>query len=185
VREIYLAGEALSKRVDELLDVGRIEQGLPLPLNLCLGQPEPVLQKVVSHFRLQDGTQPIEFYSDLPVQFQFSFDEHRFRQMVENLLSNAMKYSPEKGIIEISARIKEKNFQLEVRDQGIGMSADQKVKVFDKFYRADKSQNWISGLGIGMSIVKSIVEAHQGKIEIESQLDLGTLVRIQLPLAIA
>jgi len=63
------------------------------------------------------------------------------------------------------------------------MTPEQKLSMFDKFYRAEKSQSWISGLGIGMSIVKNIVEAHQGQIEVESELGQGTIIQISLPLA--
>ncbi len=185
LHEIYQSGEALSRRVDELLDVGRMEQGLPLPLNLQSCQPEPLIQKVVAQFCLQNQSQQIELKTELSPQQVFIFDEQRLRQLVENLLSNAAKYSPEKNMITVSARNDGEYFQFEVSDQGIGMTPDQRVKMFDKFYRAEKNQNWISGLGIGMSIVKSIVDAHQGEIEVESQLGIGTCVRVKLPLIVA
>ena len=64
------------------------------------------------------------------------------------------------------------------------MTPDQQAKMFDKFYRASKSQNWITGLGIGLSIVRSIVDGHRGDIEVESELGKGTCVRNRLPLAV-
>jgi len=97
LHEIYQAGETLTKLVDALLDVGRIEHGLPLPLNLQQDQPGPLLQQVVDQFHLMDQSYPIELVSELPLQFTFLFDAHRLRQLVVNLLSNAIKYSPAKG----------------------------------------------------------------------------------------
>lgn len=182
LQEINRASETLSKLVDELLDVGRIEQGLPLPLDLQPHQPELLLQKIITQFCLQDPDWPITLTSNLPPQCSFLFDAHRLRQLVENLLSNAIKYSPEQRPIDIEARVVGESFQLEVRDQGVGMTAEQQVRIFDKFYRANHAQNNISGLGIGMSIVKSVVEAHSGQIEIESQPAQGTCVRVSLPM---
>ena len=183
LHEIFQASETLNRLIDELLDVGRMEQGLPLPLDLQFRQADILLRKVVAQFRLQDQSQQIELNSELPAGHHFLFDEHRLRQLVENLLSNAIKYSPDKGRIAVNARIVGQAFQLEISDQGIGMTPAQQEKIFEKFYRAEKNQNWINGLGIGMSIVKSIVDAHHGEIEVESRLAKGTCVRIRLPLA--
>ena len=100
---------------------------------------------------------------------------------MENLLSNAIKFSPAGTHITISGRRTDGDFQVTVADEGIGMRPEQIARVFDKFYRADASTTAASGLGLGMSIVKSIVEAHGGRIWVESEPGRGTRVHFTLP----
>ncbi|WP_020674923.1 sensor histidine kinase [Geopsychrobacter electrodiphilus] len=186
LQEIFQASELLGKLVDELLDVGRIERGLPLPLEIKPQRPEALFQKIVDGFRLKHEQQhPLLLVSQLPADCEVAFDQYRMRQLVDNLLSNAVKYSPEGGTIKLVISLVDHCFQLEIIDQGIGMKPDQLAQIFDKFYRAGEERSRISGMGIGMSIVKNIVESHRGTIEVESRLGEGTCIRVKIPLQIA
>jgi len=104
------------------------------------------------------------------------------RQVLENILSNAVKYSPEGGEILITGEIVEDHYQVSIEDQGIGMTPDQIEKMFDKFYRADASNTAIPGTGLGMSIVKYLVEAHGGEVWVESTHGKGTTVTFTIPI---
>lgn len=183
LNEICQACDALATLVDDLLDIGRIENGRPLTMNIQPDNPEPLLRKVVEAFRLRNPQQPIILHYAPGPDLLLPFDFHRLRQVLENLLSNAVKYSPERKPIEVTIQLQGTNFVLQVRDQGLGMSADQCAKIYEKFYRADPEETQISGLGLGMSVVRSIVEAHGGHIHIESQPARGTLVEVTLPLS--
>ncbi len=101
---------------------------------------------------------------------------------MENLLSNAVKFSPEGSVVKISAQVGVGFFQVCVSDRGIGMTAEQKARMFDKFYRADASNTARGGLGLGMSIVKNIIAGHDGRIWVESEPGRGTQVFFTLPL---
>ena len=109
-------------------------------------------------------------------------DAGRIIQVLDNLINNAIKYSPDGGDIEV--RVKQQNDQLEitVADHGLGMTEEQVDRVFDKFYRVDTSDTALAGLGLGMSIAKNIIEAHGGQIRIESTPSKGTTVRFNLPI---
>ncbi len=180
--EIYDNGEALSRIVEDLLDISRIESGKPIPLVLEHADITEILARKVKSYRTHNVDHL--FYlslPDTPAQPEFIFDRHRISQALENLLSNAVKYSPAGTTIHVSGHELEKGWEITVEDQGIGMNADQLEKVFDKFFRADASNTAIKGLGLGMSIVKQIIETHGGWINVESNEGQGTKVSFLLP----
>ena len=109
-------------------------------------------------------------------------DEGRIVQILENLLSNAVKYSPDGGLIDLVAEARVDRLQLSVIDRGIGMNDSQIKRIFDKFYRADTDNPAIQRLGLGMSIAKEIIDAHNGGITVASVPGEGTTVSLTLPL---
>lgn len=102
-------------------------------------------------------------------------------QVLQNLLSNAIKYSPAGGEICLKISRAESAVELSVSDQGIGMTAAQIERAFDRFYRADTSDAGIRGTGLGLSIVKYIIEAHGGQVRLESEMNQGTTVICRFP----
>ena len=111
-------------------------------------------------------------------------DHARLKQVVVNLLDNAIKYTPEGGAVQIRVKSAGSRAVLEVIDTGIGIAGDQLVHIFDRFYRADKTRSRNpDGAGLGLAIVKSICHAHQGQIEVESAVGKGSCFRVLLPLA--
>lgn len=109
-------------------------------------------------------------------------DKDRINQVVRNLLSNAIKYTLDNGHINIKIIDTEKYVIFNVEDDGIGISEKDIPFIFERFYRADKSRNrQTGGAGIGLAIVKSIVSAHGGKVEVESSLDYGSIFKVTLP----
>jgi len=112
-----------------------------------------------------------------------SFDNHRMEQVVINIISNAIKYTPENGHVDIQV-IKRDDFAvLRVKDSGIGIPAEDLAHIFDRFYRVDKARTRnMGGTGLGLSIAKEIVNGHDGTIEIESEFGKGTVVIISIPL---
>lgn len=109
-------------------------------------------------------------------------DEGKLRQVITNLISNAIKYSQSGGTIEISVKSDGKNAVLSVKDHGIGISEEDKELIFERFYRTDKSRSRKSGgVGIGLAIVNAIVKAHGGKIEVESTEGMGSDFIVTLP----
>jgi signal transduction histidine kinase len=102
-------------------------------------------------------------------------------QVIDNLLSNAIKYSPQGSTIRIGLAPEHDYCELTVTDQGIGMSPEQVEHIFEKFYRVNISNAAIPGTGLGMTIVKYLVDAHHGLIAVDSKPGAGTTVRIRLP----
>ncbi len=111
-------------------------------------------------------------------------DRARLKQVVVNLLDNAIKYTPEGGAVQIRVRSANGRAVLEVSDTGVGLAAGDAAHVFERFFRADKTRSrHPDGAGLGLAIVKSICHAHQGDVEAESVLGKGSCFRVLLPLA--
>lgn len=116
---------------------------------------------------------------DLP---DLNLDRERFMQVLDNLISNAIRHTPANGTVTLEASKTSQAVQLRVHDTGIGIPADQLPHIFDRFYRTDKSRNrQDGGSGLGLAIAKSIIEQHKGTITVESTLNVGTTFTITLP----
>mgnify|MGYP001393655206 CR=1 FL=1 len=172
----------LSEMVDNLLDLSRIEAGRQLPLKIVpcavgnlLQEVEPLLKKISTGHLVGVALEQDES--------QVLADPGRIGQVFDNLLSNAAKYSRQGSTIAVQGELCGEHYRFTVKDQGIGLSEEQRERMFERFYRVDSSDSSPSGFGIGMAIVKEIIEAHQGRIEVESTLGEGTTVSFELRLA--
>ena len=113
-------------------------------------------------------------------------DEGRLREIFDNLLDNAVKYSLENGRITLGARRRAGEITLSVSDNGVGIGAEDLPRIFERFYRADKARSReLGGTGLGLSIVKHIAQLHGGHVDADSQLGRGTTIRVILPEAIS
>jgi PAS domain S-box-containing protein len=171
---------SLGGLVDDLLDVSRVESGRPLALDYQEFDFGRMIREVVD---IYDGEEALhEFVVTLVGEAsQIIADRLRLKQVVDHLISNAVKYAPEGGRVSVELNLNDDKYELNVEDEGIGMDEGQLVHVFDRFYRADSSDTAVQGVGLGMSIVRNIVLAHHGDIQIESQLGEGTRVLVSLP----
>ena len=177
---IYESSERLDKIVDDLLDVSRIESGQKMPLYKKSLSIKTLLEKVINRLSLKSNRNLIlEVSTEVPERMEF--DNHRIDQVMENLLSNAIKFSPEHSPITIVVETDNHRCSVTITDQGVGMSNEQKDRIYEKFYRADTSDTAVRGLGLGMSIVKQIIDDHDGTILIDSKLSEGTRVCFGLP----
>ena len=110
-------------------------------------------------------------------------DRARVAQLLDNLVSNAIKFTPEGGRVDVRLRTLRKRAVIEVRDTGIGIPADERDQLFERFYRTSTAtERAIQGTGLGLAISKAIAEAHDGRITVESEEDVGTTFRVELPL---
>lgn len=182
LNEIHDRGEALSRIIEDLLDISRIECGNPAPLDVQETDLVDVLRKKVKLFLAGGSGHSFRLeLPDPPVSSMLWIDRHRINQALDNLLGNAVKYSAAGKEIVLRGRADKDGWEVRVEDQGIGMNAEQLERVFEKFYRADASNTAISGLGLGMSISRQIIEAHGGRIRVESAEGEGTTVIFNLP----
>ncbi|PLX70499.1 MAG: hypothetical protein C0614_14620 [Desulfuromonas sp.] len=172
---------SLSALVNEILDVSRIEAGKGLPLTLSACPVTEVFDQVELYMKKQEGHRQFEvFLADGDTRLMV--DKVKIRQVLENLLSNAVKFSEEESLIQVRGEAGDRSYRFSVIDQGVGMTLEQVKKVFDKFYRADTSGTAAEGVGLGMNVVKYIVENHGGKIWVKSALGVGTTVSFTLPI---
>jgi signal transduction histidine kinase len=171
---------AINSLITDLLDLGRIEAGFDT-------QKEPtslaaVARYAVDAFKPQaDAKQQILVVSlpeGLPRVYANTL---RLRQMVANLMDNAIKYTPPGGDVHVTVSADGDQLLLMVSDGGIGIAPADQPYIFDKFYRASNVRVGYAGTGLGLSIVKSIVEAHSGRIWLDSKLNQGTTFTVVLP----
>lgn len=172
---------SLSMIVSDLLDIARIESGRGFTLNKIPFDIIETVNQVIPYFQENAPKHRFELISpNGPVEVRA--DKHKIEQVLKNLLGNAVKYSPKGGLVRLTSAVSAGHFEIAVEDHGIGMSAEQVEKIFDKFYRVDASNTAIEGTGLGMTIVKYIVEAHGGKIWVKSEVGKGTTVRFKIPI---
>ncbi len=180
---IHSQSSLVVRMVNELLDLERIASGAAgteiriRELPFC-----NVVRRVIDGFLFQDDPRRIEFENPFGEGIIALFDEDKFSQALMNVLSNAFKYSRSRGgpikvMLARRHRRERDEIGIIVRDEGIGMTPEQTSRVFDRFYRADPGSD-VSGTGLGMTLVKEIVEAMDGSIEIASRLGHGTTVTL-------
>jgi PAS domain S-box-containing protein len=179
---IYKASSIMVKRLEELLDVARFSRG-ELILHLQLTEMSIFIGEVVSRYKPSIGqrnqTLILEVRDDLP---SAQIDRSRFEQVVVNLLSNASKYSPHGSQIVFFAGMENSSLLIKVMDHGMGISPEDQSRLFKPYQRVGKDINKHEGLGLGLMVVKQIVEAHGGKIWVSSELGNGATFSFCIPL---
>ncbi len=172
----------LSRVIDDLRTLSLADAG-ELPLARRPVDPRTLLERAMSahlpEAQRQGISMQIETSSDLP---QVEVDPGRMAQVLENLVNNALRYTPEGGRIVLSAEANTSTIKLHVQDNGVGIAPEDLPYVFDRFYRSEKSRpRQGTESGLGLAIAKSIVEAHGGSLWVESALGEGTTFTIALP----
>ncbi|MSQ48260.1 MAG: response regulator [Deltaproteobacteria bacterium] len=171
----------LGTLLNDFLDIQRIEAGRQT-YHFAAVEVNKVVRESVAVFALNGGTHtfPLEVAEGLPT---VRMDVRRLRQVLSNLLSNAVKFSPDGGVITTGARLHENSILLWVTDQGIGIPPEAISKLFSRFYRVDNTATRnIGGTGLGLALVKEIINAHGGRVWVETQLGQGSTFYFTLPL---
>jgi two-component system, OmpR family, phosphate regulon sensor histidine kinase PhoR len=173
----------MNKHVETILQAALMEKQ-EFRLNLTTLHIHQLLARIAENYQLQlqDKNGRVEFLFNA-ADDAVKADEVHFTNILSNLIDNAIKYSKENLIIKLTTHRTPKYFIIQVQDNGIGMSKETVKRVFEKFYRAHTGNiHNVKGFGLGMSYVKSIVDAHKGKIKVESTLGKGSTFTIEIPL---
>jgi len=174
---------ALGNLINDLLDITRIESEKGLKLNKEECDIRELINEVIPYFKELSEKHRFEVVQPAePVMV--NVDKEKINQVLKNIISNSVKYSPQGGEILITLTVFEDHCLICVDDQGIGMTSEQLSRIFEKFYRANFSDTSPEGTGLGMTIVKHIVELHNGNIWVESEYGVGTKVSFTLPLVL-
>ncbi len=161
----------ITQLVRDLLDLGRIEAGVGLERRPCsLGEiVATTAEDLQPRVRMMGLSLTTQIPEELP---DVEGDSSRLAQVISNLIDNAIKYTPAGGQIQVTAQQKDHEVWVEVKDNGPGIAREHQARLFEKFYRAPGVQREeIAGTGLGLAIVKSIVEAHGGRVWVESSMD--------------
>ena len=172
--------ERLDRMVGDLLEATRVEAGClelrPAPLDV-----RPIVGQVVELYRPVSPAHEIVFVeSTEPVVA--ACDSTRIEQVVTNLVSNAIKYSPEGGRVIVSAFAERSEAIVSVSDEGMGIPSEERERIFEPFRRTRRSRELVPGVGLGLSVARKIVAGHGGTLEVESRVGAGSTFRVRLPL---
>lgn len=144
----------------------------------------PFIQNIIERFEMSTKDEQIKFKRNIPDdQFDVWIDSDRMTQVLDNIISNAIKYSPDGGTIYIEVEKQINQIIVSIRDEGVGISKEKQNKIFDRFYRADRARTRkLGGAGLGLAITRELVEAHYGKIWVKSIEGKGATFYFTLPL---
>lgn len=170
----------MTSLVNELLDLGRLEAGFDTRReSVHLGN---VLEYSLNVFDNQIKTKRIRLTREVAEGLApLRANPIRIRQMIDNLVGNAIKYTPPGGRVHVSLSMRDNQIILRVSDSGPGIPPEEQPHVFEKFFRASNRPQDVEGSGLGLAIVKSIVESHQGRVWVESKLGAGSAFIVLLP----
>jgi two-component system phosphate regulon sensor histidine kinase PhoR len=174
--------DALGQMVEELLELARIESGR-VPLRMVPTTVEEIVEPAVERMRQQAERADVELIVDLPADLDPALaDGARAGQVVTNLVHNAIKFTPKKGKVTVTAEAGDSEVIVSVADTGIGIAATDLPRIFERFYKADHARSG-GGTGLGLAIARHIVEAHGGRIWATSIEGKGSTFSFALPAA--
>jgi signal transduction histidine kinase len=182
-RMILRSVNNMRQLIDDLLDLAKIESGVRLELYPT--SIRGVINESVEAVDLAAETKETQIIVDMPAQIPpVAGDEIRLTQIFTNLIGNAIKYSPPKSMVRVSAEVSDSVVRIAVKDNGIGIAPEDQARIFDRFYRVRRVETKnIEGTGLGLAIVKKLVEAHGGQIGIQSQIGEGSTFFVSLPVS--
>lgn len=183
LQKTYQSNERMISLINDLLNVARIEEGRYL-YKTILTSLERIVQSVIESYEGEISRRKLKFRFEKPERLlsRVAVDVEKITLVVQNLLDNAVRYTPEGGEVTISLGRGKKEVEFSIKDTGVGIPKDQQNRVFTKFFRgANVIRLDTEGSGLGLFIVKNIIEAHGGKIRLESEENKGSTFYFTLP----
>ena len=184
LKTIEQNSKSLLNLVNQMLDLAKLEKG-QLRLNLIQNDIVVYSKHIVDSFLSIASDKKIDLkFSATPNAIPMDYDAEKWRQILTNLIANALKFSPEDSILQIQLNKQNKILQVEVKDQGFGISKEELPFIFDRFFQVENNEHKVSqGTGIGLALTKELVELFNGNINVTSQLNSGTTFTITLPIS--
>ena len=175
------AGEML-RLVDQLMDTARLESG-QYPLYIMPGNLRDECRNVMHAFHILADKSGINLHTEVNecVPDTLWFDRDVLYKVLSNLLSNALKFTPRGGSVHLALTFDENRIRMVVRDTGRGIPSAELPRIFDRFHQVRQADGNLNGTGIGLALVRKLVQRHRGTIEVESELGRGTSFTVQMP----
>jgi two-component system NtrC family sensor kinase len=183
IRRIQDSIQHITSLINDLLDLGKIEAGMDTQREFV--QLEGILRYTIEMLQGQIKSKNLDVHMEIaPALPALRANPIRLRQVLDNVVGNAIKYSYPDGKIQVSIQFEQNQIILQVTDYGPGIPVADQPRIFDKFYRGTNIDSEVEGSGLGLAIVKNIVENHQGRIWVESTVGKGSSFFIVLPVVI-
>jgi two-component system phosphate regulon sensor histidine kinase PhoR len=182
LEKAFRQSNRLKELVDDLINISRLEAGMKLSkryfsINNLIRETINELSGIVSNKNIT-----LILDNEISDNIQVFADSERIKQVLINLIDNSVKYTLEKGSITIKTKGSDKSVLISVEDTGLGIPKEDLPRIFERFYRVDKTRSRdMGGSGLGLSIVKHILELHNSQIKVESETDKGTKFEFNLP----
>ena len=181
VDHIHNSGRHLLGLINDILDLAKVEAG-QLELNQRPLALEAAVRDVITALRPLTDRKRLQVYLEVPV-VAVQADPLRFRQILDNLMSNAIKFTPEGGMIAVTATQHGDEVAITVADSGVGIAPENHARVFEEFQQVGTAAQRNAGTGLGLALTRRLVEAHGGSIALSSALDEGSRFTVRLPFA--
>ncbi|MBI5211498.1 MAG: HAMP domain-containing protein [Elusimicrobia bacterium] len=182
-REIEGSADRMARLVDDLLTLSALESGARSPAKEPVSVMRVAAEVVAALMPLAQRKRIVLRLDPFPDMPSVQADRGQLKQVFTNLIDNAVKYTPEAGVVRVGAAVAGREVRLSVEDTGAGIPAEHIPRIFERFYRVDKARSReLGGTGLGLAIVKHIVEAHGGAVAVESEPGRGSTFRFSLPL---
>jgi two-component system sensor histidine kinase VicK len=174
--------DRMSRLVSDLLRLSRMEYN-QADWNKIYLNPCELLSETLEKLKLRWEAKKLKLeYKGCKDDIIVLFDKDGLEQVYQNIIGNAIKYTPEEGVIKISCDLADNYIVIKIKDNGIGIPEEYRERIFERFYRIDKARSRdFGGTGLGLAIVKHIVEAHDSRIEVDSIPNDGAEFRIIIP----
>lgn len=181
IRRVQVSVQSVTALINDLLELGKIEAGISGTVDTV--PMDTVLQSAIDNISYQITEKDLNFHTKLPPVAPLIYGNPvRIRQMLDNLLGNALKYTPVGGDIVVSLAVEADQLLLQISDTGPGIPPADQPHIFEKFYRGSNVSTKVTGSGLGLAIVKSIVETHHGRIWVDSVYGKGSTFTVVLPI---
>ncbi len=181
IHRVQNSVESITALVNDLLELGRIEAGFDAQKEVV--PLEGIIRYTLETLGSQIADKHLNLHLNLPVDIpEMRGNPIRLRQMLDNMIGNAIKYTPEDGDITIEVEVQSEQVIIRISDNGPGIPPSDQSHIFEKFYRASNVPKGVGGSGLGLAIVKSIVDSHHGRIWVKSLLGKGSTFTVVLPL---
>jgi two-component system NtrC family sensor kinase len=180
IRRVQVSVQSVTALINDLLELGRIEAGISGQVDTV--PVDAVLNFAIDNISYQIAEKKLNLQTNLPAVVPLIYGNPvRIRQMLDNLLGNALKYTPVGGDIDISITLEADQLLLQITDTGPGIPPADQPHIFEKFYRGSNVSTQVKGSGLGLAIVKSIIETHHGRIWVDSVYGKGSTFTVVLP----
>ena len=182
LNDIYASGQHLLSLINDILDLSKIEAGR-MELELTDFDLPTAIDNALTLVRERAGRRGIALHQAVDQRLdQIRGDERKIKQVLLNLLSNALKFTPEGGRIDVRARLVDRKAEVSVADTGVGIAPEDQEAIFEEFRQVGTAEKKVEGTGLGLALSRKFVELHGGRIRVESQVGLGSTFTFTIPI---